>query len=185
VLTRRALSHTLRTPMSAETDSAPFLVLTVLLDGSARPAALTRSHADAMERAYGAIGDRAVAGVDIIELPLPPPTFAALRKYLQAPDDQVGFYDLFPLSAKLDPALRTVAGQFLAAEALWTLEEQGQLGGVPVNVKLDIPGGWEKDPKSIHGKLVEAGALELTPEGIETFKTVKAAWDQAGTSAAG
>ncbi|HJK97630.1 MAG TPA: hypothetical protein RMF84_10430 [Polyangiaceae bacterium LLY-WYZ-14_1] len=166
-------------------DPRPFLVLTVLLDGSARPAAVTRSHADAMERAYTAIGDRGVAGVDIIELPLPPPTFSALRKYLQAPEDQVGFYDLFPLSASLDPQLRVVAGQFLAAEALWTLEDQGQLGGVPVNVKLDIPNGWEKDPKAIHAKLLEAGALELSPEGIETFKTVKSAWDAAGRASAG
>jgi hypothetical protein len=78
-----------------------------------------------------------------------------------------------------------VAGQFLAAEALWTLEEQGQLGGVPVNVKLDIPNGWEKDPKAIHAKLLEAGALELSPEGIETFKTVKSAWDAAGRASAG
>ena len=41
--------------------------------------------------------------------------------------DTVTVYDLFPLSALLDPRYRTVAGQFLAAEALWTLEEQGML----------------------------------------------------------
>lgn len=162
-----------------EPDPRPFLVLTVLIDGAARPAAVTMSHGDAMERAYAALGDRQVAGIDIIELTLPPHIFGALRKYLGAGDDTIGIYDLFPLSSALDPSLRTVAGQFLAAEALWTLEEQGQLGGVPVNVKLDVPKGWERDPRAIHGRLVEAGALELTAEGIETYKTVKTAWDAA------
>ena len=74
--------------------------------------------------------------------------------------------------------MRKVAGQFLAAEALWTLEDQGQLGGVPLNMQLDLPAGWDRDPKAVHARLVEAGALELSPAGIETFKTVKSAWDR-------
>ena len=52
------------------------------------------------------------------------------------------------------------AGQFLAAEALWTMDEQGLLGGVPVNVKLDVPKGWKTDPKDIHQHLVAEGALD-------------------------
>ena len=72
------------------------------------------------------------------------------------------------------PAVREI---FDTAEAVWGLEEQGQLGGVPLNVRLDLPKGWDKDPKAVHGRLVEAKALDLSPEGIETFKAVKQAWD--------
>jgi hypothetical protein len=67
---------------------------------------------------------------------------------------------------------------------VWTLEEQGLLGGVPLNVRLDLPKGWDKDPKAVHGKLVEAQALNLAPSAIETFKTVKSAWDAAANAAA-
>lgn len=131
-----------------------------------------------MERAIAAIGDRSIAGFDLVELALSPQVFAALRKYLKLGDEQVAMYDLFPLSAALKEELRSVAGQFLAAEALWTLDEQGLLGGVPVHVSLNLPKGWDKDPKKVHSRLIEEGALELSHEGIETFKLVKRAWDQ-------
>ena len=36
---------------------------------------------------------------------------------------------------------------------------------------------WSRDPKEVHQKLMEAGALELSPSAIETFKAVKTAWD--------
>ncbi len=155
----------------------PYLVVTALLDSGARPAHLTRSHGDAMERAYVASAGRPIAGLDLVELQVSAPAFDAMRKALGLSAATVGLYDLFPLAAHLDPAVRKVAGQFLAAEAVWTLEEQGLLGGVALNVRLDLPDGWEKDPKAVHGKLVEAGALDLGTEAIETFKTVKQAWD--------
>ena len=157
----------------------PFLVVTALLDSNARPADLTRSHGDALERAMNASAGLALAGVDLVELPVSPAAFAALRKALSLPDDQIGLYDVFPLAAHLEPGVRKVAGQFLAAEAVWTLEEQGLMGGVPLNVRLDLPRDWDRDPKKVHERLVAAGALELSKEGIETFKAVKQAWDQA------
>ena len=106
------------------------------------------------------------------------PAFVALRNHLRLSEETVGLYDLFPLASHLDAGVRKVAGQFLAAEAIWTLEDQGQLGGVPLNVKLDLPGGWDHAPQAVHGRLVDAGALELTDEGIRTFKAVKGAWDR-------
>ena len=160
-----------------ERDPRPFLVLTVLLDGAARPAAITRDHGDALERSIVATAGREIAGLDLVELPVASPIFKALRSPLGIPEESVGIYDVFPLASHLDPGLRKVAGQFLAAEALWTLEEQGLLSGVPVNLKLDVPKGWDTNPKKVHEKLVEAGALDLTPAGIETFKAVKSAWD--------
>ena len=163
------------------TDPRPHLVLTVLLDAGARPAAVTMSHASAFERIAVASAGQAVLGPDLVELPVAPQAFAALRTHLGLGDDVVGLYDVFPLASHLDETLRRVAGQFLAAEAIWTLEEQGQLGGVPVNVKLDLPKEWDKDPKAVHAKLVAAGALELGEEAVEAFKAVKTAWDAAAS----
>ncbi len=159
----------------------PYLVVTVLVDAGARPAVVTCSHGDAMERAIAASEGRKLAGLDLVELPISPAPFGALRKALSLGDDVVGLYDLFPLASHLGEQVRKVAGQFLAAEAVWTLEEQGLLGGVPLNVRLDMPKGWSRDPKAVHEQLVKAGALELTSEGIETFKVVKTAWDRANT----
>ena len=138
---------------------------------------MTVSHGKAMERAIGASGGHTIAGMDLVELPVAAPAFGALRKALQLAEDTVALYDLFPLASHLATDVRKVAGQFLAAEAVWTLEEQGLLGGVPLNVRLDLPSGWERDPKAVHAKLVEAGALNLAETAIETFKTVKTAWD--------
>jgi len=163
--------------MTEERDPRPYLVLTVLLDGSARPAAITRSHGDALERSLIATQGQEIAGLDLVELPIAAPVFKALRQPLAVPDEEVGLYDVFPLASHLAPELRKIAGQFLAAEALWTLEEQGLLAGVPVNVKLNLPQGWESDPRQVHQRLVGAGALDLTESGIETYKAVKAAWD--------
>jgi hypothetical protein len=162
----------------SESDPRPFLVLTVLLDSSARPAAVTRSHGDALERAIAASSNHDIAGLDLIELPIAPKTFSTLRSYLKRDNQTVGLYDLFPLAGHVDQAVRKVAGQFLAAEALWALEEQGELGGIPLNLKFDVPEGWDKDPKKLHARLVEAGALDLSQQGIETFKQIKAAWDE-------
>ncbi len=122
--------------------------------------------------------------MDLVDLSVAAPAFAALRKALKLPKGTVALYDLFPLASHLTPEVRKVAGQFLAAEAVWTLEEQGLLGGVPLNVRLDLPKGWDKDPKAVHGKLVEAQALNLAASAIETFKTVKSAWDAAAHAAA-
>ena len=163
--------------MTEERDPRPYLVLTVLLDSSARPAAISRSHGDAYERSLHATKGKEIAGIELVELPIAAPVFKALRQPLAIPGDSVGLYDVFPLASHLKPEYRKIAGQFLAAEALWTLEEQGLLGGVPVNVKLDVPKGWKSDPKDIHEHLVGEGALDLSESGIETYKAVKAAWD--------
>lgn len=160
-----------------ESGSTPFFVLTAICDASARPAAITRGHGDAMERALNAAVNYPIGGLDIVELPLSPAAFGALRKHLGVADDTATVYDLFPLSSRLDQKYRTIAGQFLAAEVLWTLEEQGLLQGVPFTVKFDLPDGWDKDPKKLHTRLVEAGALDLGQEAIDTYKAVKAAWD--------
>jgi hypothetical protein len=147
------------------------------LDASARPAAISRSHGDAYERSLNASQGHAIAGLELVELPIAAPVFKALRQPLAIPGEAVGLYDLFPLASHLKPEFRKIAGQFLAAEALWTMEEQGLLGGVPVNVKLDVPKGWKTDPKDIHQHLVTEGALDLSEAGIETYKAIKTAWD--------
>jgi hypothetical protein len=164
-----------------ERDARPFIVVTAILDGSARPAAVTVSHGDAVERGYGAAGAEDIAGLDIVELPIAPPAFAALRKNTGGARDIVAVYDVFPLAPTLEPGVRTIAGQFLAAELLFALEEQGLLHGVPLNLKLDVPAGWDRDPKSIHEKLIAAGALDLAPSAIETFKRIKSRWDAAAS----
>lgn len=162
-----------------ENDPRPFIVVTAILDASARPAAVTVSHGSAMEKAFAATSSHDVAGLDIVELPVPPQAFGALRAHSGGGSDTVAVYDVFPLAARLDPGLRTVAGQFLAAELLWALEEQGLLQGVPINLRLEVPEGWDKSPKAVHERLVGAGALDLTPDGVEVFKAIKASWDAA------
>lgn len=161
----------------AEKDPRPFIVVTAIFDQTARPAALTLSHGDALERAYKATSGRKVAGLDIVELPIPPKAFAALRETAGRDADTVAVYDVFPLAAHLDVETRRIAGQFLAAEILWALEEQGHLKGVPLNLRLDFPSGWDKAPKAVHEKLVEAGALDLAEDAIEDFKAIKTSWD--------
>ena len=163
--------------MTEERDPRPYLVITVLLDSSARPAEVSRSHGNAYERSLQATEGQEIAGLELVELPIAAPVFKALRQPLAVPGDEVGLYDVFPLASHLKPEYRKIAGQFLAAEALWTMEEQGLLGGVPVNVKLEVPKGWKTDPKAIHQHLVGEGALNLSPSGIETYKAIKTAWD--------
>ena len=51
--------------MSEEQDPRPYLVITVLLDGSARPAAISRSHGDAYERSLNATQGKEIAGVEL------------------------------------------------------------------------------------------------------------------------
>lgn len=132
-----------------------------------------------MERALIATGGHDTLGLDLVELPIAPGAFAALRKHLHLPGDMVTAYDIFPLSGALDPAYRGVAGQFLAAEALWTLEEQGHLSGVPFSIQFAVPPGWDKDPKKLHERLVAEQALALDPPAVETFKAIKQAWEAA------
>ena len=73
-------------------DSAkpPFLAIAVVLDAGARAAAVTRSHADAYERATLAANGSDVSGVDLIELTINPTSFLALRKIFQLGEDTVG-----------------------------------------------------------------------------------------------
>ncbi|HEX7478901.1 MAG TPA: hypothetical protein VF331_13930 [Polyangiales bacterium] len=160
----------------------PFLVLTAICDASARPAAITLGHGDAMERALTAAGSHETEGLDLVELPIAPAAFHALRKQLGYPDNTVTVYDLFPLSAKLRQEYRHIAGQFLAAEALWTLEEQGLLSGVPFTVTFDVPRGWDRDPKKLAARLVEERALDLGEGAVRAFKDIKTAWDASRTN---
>lgn len=159
------------------------LVLTAICDASARPAAVTRGHGDAMERAYRAAGDAAPEAIEIVELPIPPAAFAALRKHVQGKPDSVTVYDLFPLSAKLDARYRAVAGQFLAADALWALEAIGVLGGVPLRVQLDVPKGWTRDPKQLRDRLVAEHALELSADAIHAFEGIRTRWEASAPTA--
>jgi hypothetical protein len=174
----------LHTPerQAMSTSEHPFLILTAICDASARPAAITLGHGEAMERAFGAAQGLNTEGLDLVELPIAPAAFAALRKHLQISDERVTVYDLFPLSSQLDARYRAIAGQFLAAEALWALEEQGMLSGVPFTVQFDLPRGWDKDPKKLHERLVAEKALELNAAAIETFKRVKASWDASSSA---
>jgi hypothetical protein len=169
--------------MSDDATTGPYLVLTAICDASARPAAVTLGHGDAMERALNAVNGHSTVGIDLVELPIAPAAFAALRKHLGFPDGTVTVYDLFPLSAKLEERYRNIAGQFLAAEALWTLEEQGLLSGVPFTVNFELPRGWDKDPKKLHARLVEEHALELGDHAVQIFKDIKTAWNAAAPAA--
>ncbi len=164
-----------------EKDPRPYLVVTVLLDPSARAAAITRSHGDAMERAIAATAGAAIAGLDIAELNISPKAFSHLRKNLSMPPGTIALYDLFPLASHLAPEHRKIAGQFLAAEALWALEEQGLTNGAPAVERFTLPDGWSKDPKEIRNKLVEVGALDLTSDAIQTFAAVKKKWDESSS----
>ena len=168
----------MRATMSGNKRTGPFIVLTSVLDAEARPASITRSHGEAFERLLPATSGHDVAGVDLVELPIHHAAHLALRKHLGLGEDQAGIYDVFPLNPTLDPAVRKAAAQFLAAEALWNLDAQGIFGRQVLSVKLDLPKGWDRDPKAVHQKLVEAGALELSPEAVETYKAIKAAFSK-------
>lgn len=159
--------------MSGSNLTGPFIVLTAVLDAEARPASVTRSHGAAFERLLQATSAHAIAGVDLVELPIDHAAHVALRKHLGLGEDQAGVYDVFPLSPTLDPAVRKAAAQFLAAESLWTLDAENVFGKQALSVKLDLPDGWDKDPKAVHQKLLEAGALELSGEAVETYKAIK------------
>jgi hypothetical protein len=163
--------------MGASQAPGPFIVITAVLDAEARPAAITRSHGEAFDRALRATKGHAIASLDLIELPIDKAAHAALRKHLGLPDGQAGVYDLFPLNPSLEQAVRKAAAQFLAAESLWSLDAQGVFGSDAVSIKLDLPPGWDKDPKAIHQKLIEAGALELSEQAVEAFRAIKAAWN--------
>lgn len=162
--------------MSGAKAEGTYIVITCVLDASARPAAITRCHGEAYDRAFRASKGRSVANLDIVELPIDHSAHTAMRKHLKLPDDQVGVYDVFPLPASLPPQVRKAAAQFLAAEQLWGLDAQGVFGNEGLTVKFDLPRGWDKAPNAIHQKLVEAGALELSEETVETYLAIKQAW---------
>ncbi|KPK49486.1 MAG: hypothetical protein AMJ63_16510 [Myxococcales bacterium SG8_38_1] len=85
--------------MTEERDPRPYLVITVLLDSSARPAEVSRSHGDAYERSLNASEGQEIAGLELVELPIAAPVFKALRQPLSIPGDAVGLYDVFPLAS--------------------------------------------------------------------------------------
>jgi hypothetical protein len=172
----RELQFNLRATMSGAEQKGPFIVITCVLDASARPATVTRCHGEAFERAIRASAKQSIANLDIVELPIDQAAHAALRKHLGLPDDQAGVYDVFPLPASLAVPVRKAAAQFLAAEMLWSLDAQGVFGSDSLSVKLDLPSGWAKDPQAIHQKLVESGALDLSEQAVETYKSIKETW---------
>jgi hypothetical protein len=163
--------------MNGVPDLLPFIVLTAVLDADARPASLTRSHGAAYERALKATQGKAISGLELVELSISKAAHAAVRKHLRLPAETAGLYDVFPLAARLPPDVRVAAAQFLAAEPLWNLDAQGVFGKTGLSVRLNLPRGWSKDPKAVHEKLVEAGALDLSEGAIDTFKAIKAAFD--------
>ena len=164
--------------MSGNNATGPFIVLTAVLDAEARPAAVTRAHGEAFERLLQATGSHTIAGVELVELPIDHAAHTVLRKHLGLAEDRPGVYDVFPLSPSLDAGVRRAAAQFLAAEMLWTLDAENVFGNKALSVKLDLPGGWDKDPKAVHQKLIEAGALELSSEAVETYKAIKGAFGE-------
>lgn len=162
----------------------PFVVLSAIQDGSAKAADLTRQHAEAYEHAIKATKGKPIAGLDLAELSVAPQSFAALRKQLHLPDDTVAVYDLFAVSDKVKPDLRKVAGQYLAAQILWTLDKQNLLASVPLSFKLDLPKGWPNGPDAVGSKLKDTGALAISEQGTEVFKGIKGDWDSLRNAAA-
>lgn len=167
--------------MSGSKQTGPFIVLTAVLDAEARPASITRAHGEAFERLLQATNTHPIAGVDLVELPIDHAAHTVMRKHLGLSDEHAGVYDVFPLSPTLSPPVRKAAAQFLAAEMLWNLDAQNVFGKQALSVKLDLPRDWDKDPKAVHQKLIEAGALELSPEAVETYKAIKAAWSESSS----
>lgn len=155
----------------------PFVVLSAIQDGSAKAADLTRQHAEAYEHALKATKGKSIAGLDLAELAVAPQSFAALRKQLRLAEDTVAVYDLFAVSDKVDSNLRKVAGQYLAAQILWTLDKQNLLASVPLSLKLDLPKGWPTSPDAVGSKLRDTGALGLSAHGADVFKCIKGDWD--------
>lgn len=162
--------------MSGAKQTGPFIVLTAVLDAEARPASITRSHGQAFERALVATQGKQIANIELVELVIDKGSHAVLRRHLKLPADQAGVYDVFPLNPNLPPQVRKAAAQFLAAESLWTLDGQGVFANTNLSVKLDLPKGWAKEPQAIHQKLVEAGALELSEDDVETYRAIKEAF---------
>ncbi len=160
-----------------EEATRPFIVMTVLVNSAARPAAVTRSHADALERARGAAYGHDIGGIEITEVTLPAKTFNVLRKAVGLPATTVGLYDIFPVSPEVSEEHRRVAGKFLAAEAIWALDEQGAFGAEALQFRLELPQSWSREPKEIHKTLIDAGVLNLAATAVETFRHVKAAWE--------
>ncbi len=160
-----------------EEATRPFIVMTVLVNSAARPAAVTRSHADALERVRGAAYGHDIGGIEITEVTLPAKTFNVLRKAVGLPATTVGLYDIFPVSPEVTEEHRRVAGKFLAAEAIWALDEQRAFGAEALHFRLELPQSWSREPKEIHKTLIDAGVLNLSAAAVETFRQVKAAWE--------
>lgn len=157
--------------------SGPRLVLTAIHDLNARAASLTESHGRTMGTLIAAAKGKTHGGFEVVELPVPPGVFIAARKALGRGKDVVALYDLFPTPAKLDPEIRKVAARFLAAEALWSLAEEGKLGDAALDVRIPTPRGWDRDPRAIQQKLLEAGALDLSEDDVSAFQAIRSSFD--------
>ncbi|QQR88639.1 MAG: hypothetical protein IPJ88_10325 [Myxococcales bacterium] len=162
-------------------ETSPVILLTAIHHATAKAAELTQQHAKAYERATMALDGQHTGGIDLVELPIAPSAFEAMRKSMRLDDDTVALYDIFAISSKSKSSLRSIAGQYLAAQILWSLEAQGLLSGVPVSVKFDLPHGWEQDKDKIKSRLEKHGAFALDEKEAGTFKTIKANWDRSSS----
>ena len=146
---------------SAESDRSFWILLTAVMSAPARPAAVTRSHADALEQLYNLLQDAPHAGIELVELTIAPQSFNALRTFLQKPAHQVAIYDVFAIPASVSPQVRKISAQYLAADSLLQLEAQGVLGGTPLSLHLNIPKDWDVGLPKIKERLAAQGALAL------------------------
>lgn len=162
-------------------DQSPVILLTAIHHATAKAAELTQQHAEAYERASAALDGNTNGGIDLVELPIAPAAFEAMRKGMRLSEDTVALYDIFAISAKSKASIRPIAGQYLAAQILWSLEAQGLLSGVPVSIKFDLPQGWEQDKNKIKGRLEKHGAFLLDETEAGIFKTIKANWDRSSS----
>lgn len=158
-------------------ESAPRLVITAIHDPVVRAAALTWSHGNVFERLKKTEGASDFAGIDVVELTVPAPVYAEARRALELDKSAVAIYDVFPFPASLDPEVRTIAAQFLAAETIWTLAEDKKVAEAALDVRVPVPAGWDRDPRAIQEKLVELGALNLTEDAVRAFQALRARFD--------
>ncbi len=164
--------------MTSVDRASSWITLTAVLSASARPAAVTRSHGDALEQLMPLIGSDPYAGIDIVELPIAPQTFNPLREFLQKPAHSVALYDVFAVPANVSGTVRKIAAQYLAAESLKTLEAQGVLGGVPLSIHLDVPSDWQADMEKIGERLRGKGALAVHDAPDSFIKPLRAQWHE-------
>lgn len=157
----------------------PVLVITAIASSGMRAADATMAHAKKLELVRELANGEPVSSVDFVELQISPAPFGALKNSLGVSSDTAALYDLLPLPDHLSPGVRRAAAQFVAAEKLWAFEGQGMLNGIPLNVRLDLPEGWDRTPKAIHDRLLAEGALNLSEKAVGVFNALQEKWNNA------